>query len=203
MIVGTIGSFLMIALANKNAADDTARLQTLQAEYQKETDAYNEKLQAFFTERFGEAQPYLDRAAVFDAASVTELSHEDILAGTGAEIKEGASFKAFYIGWNPQGEIFDSSFENGAIKSAPFDTSVGVIDGWKQGVVGMNEGGVRLLTIPSSLAYGETGSGEKIPANTPLRFIIFVVPSDAQLPEQPEMPDELYQSLLKQYGQGV
>ena len=98
--------------ANKNAANDTARIQALEVQYQKDTDAYKEKLQAFFTVRFGEAQPYLDRATAFDAASVSELAHEDILAGTGSEVKEGASFKAFYIGWNPQGEIFDSSFEN-------------------------------------------------------------------------------------------
>lgn len=202
MVVGTIGSFAIIALQNKNQATDTARQADLQAEHQANLAKHAEKLQTIFTNLFGDSAPYQERVAEFDANSVTELASEDLKAGEGAEIKEGGSFKAFYIGWGPDGKIFDSSFENNKVKTSPFDTSVGVIDGWKQGAVGMREGGVRLLTIPSALAYGETGSGESIPPNTPLKFILFVVPSDTELPEEPQMSDELYQSLMRQYGQG-
>ena len=47
-----------------------------------------------------------------------------------------------------------------------------VIQGWDQGVVGMREGGRRLLKIPSDLAYGEAGSGTSIGPNTPLVFVV-------------------------------
>ncbi|HSY26871.1 MAG TPA: FKBP-type peptidyl-prolyl cis-trans isomerase, partial [Burkholderiaceae bacterium] len=53
-----------------------------------------------------------------------------------------------------------------------FELGVGqVIAGWDQGLVGMAVGGTRTLIIPSSLAYGATGSGP-IPPNSPLVFTI-------------------------------
>ena len=200
MAVGTIGSFAMIALANKNQATDMEKQQQMQAAYQADVDAYNKKLDGIFKEQFGEVAPYQDKVSEFDAASVTELATEDLKVGDGAELAEGASFKAFYIGWNPSGKVFDSSFEGDTVKAGPIDAGEGVIDGWKKGVAGMHEGGVRLMTIPSDLAYGEAGSGEDIPANTPLRFVVFVLPANLELPEQPEMPQALYESLVRQYG---
>ena len=48
--------------------------------------------------------------------------------------------------------------------------------GWYDGVEGMKIGGVREVTIPAGLAYGETGSGEDIPPNTPIKFLIMAIP---------------------------
>ena len=56
----------------------------------------------------------------------------------------------------------------------------------------MNVGGIRELTIPSDLAYGETGSGDDIPANTPIKFVMMVIPTPETI-EQPEIPTELLQ----------
>ena len=71
---------------------------------------------------------------------------------------------------------------------APFTASPGqVIKGWSNGVVGMKVGGVRELTIPSEQGYGATGSGASIPPNTPLKFVMMVIPT----PEQVEVPQEL------------
>lgn len=65
-----------------------------------------------------------------------------------------------------------------------------MIKGWSQGVIGMKIGGVRELTIPYDLAYGETGSGDKIPANTPLKFVIMLIEQPETI-VQPEPSDEL------------
>jgi len=91
-------------------------------------------------------------------ADVTELKVEDIKVGTGAEAKTGDNVTVHYSGWLVDGTKFDSSVDSGQ----PFTFGVGkgeVIAGWDQGVEGMKVGGVRRLTIPASLGYGDEGAG--------------------------------------------
>jgi len=54
------------------------------------------------------------------------------------------------------GKVFDSSIERGVPATFPLN---GVIDGWKEGMQLVGEGGHIKLWIPSNLAYGEYGSG--------------------------------------------
>lgn len=100
---------------------------------------------------------------------ITELKIEDIVAGTGAEVKSGDTVVINYKGTLLDGTQFDSSYDRGV----PFETKIGigaVIKGWDVGVLGMKVGGKRKLTIPSSMAYGEQGAGGVIPPNSPLIF---------------------------------
>jgi FKBP-type peptidyl-prolyl cis-trans isomerase FkpA len=101
--------------------------------------------------------------------SVTELKLEDVKVGTGDDAVAGKSVTVHYTGWLTNGTKFDSSKDRGQ----PFTFQLGagqVIRGWDQGVAGMKVGGVRKLTIPSSLAYGENGAGGVIPPNATLVF---------------------------------
>jgi FKBP-type peptidyl-prolyl cis-trans isomerase 2 len=41
--------------------------------------------------------------------------------------------------------------------------------GWDEGIVGMQVGGERKLTVPPNMAYGKEGSGP-IPKNTTITF---------------------------------
>ena len=47
-----------------------------------------------------------------------------------------------------------------------------MIQGWEKGLVGMKEGGRRLLVIPPDLGYGARGSPPKIKPNETLLFVI-------------------------------
>lgn len=100
----------------------------------------------------------------------TSLSTRDLVVGTGATVAAGAEVTVNYIGATcTTGKIFDSSYSRGA--PATFSLSQ-VIQGWQQGIPGMQVGGRRLLGIPSSHAYGQAGSGELIGANEPLWFVV-------------------------------
>ncbi len=194
MLVGTVGSFIAIVLANSNQKTDQARANELLAVYQKESEEYQKKVDAQTAELsdqyFDTFNQFSTRPAAFDAAGVTELKTTDLIVGTGDTITANSSFTAYYIGWNPTGKVFDSSIDGDSLKAPLAVTPGGVIEGWTKGVEGMKVGGVRELTIPSSLAYGESGSGEDIPANTPIKFIVMIIPTPEVI-EQPQPSAEL------------
>jgi len=102
-----------------------------------------------------------------------EFAQTDLRVGTGTAASNGRTLTVAYTGWlfdparpDQKGTQFDSgtafSFTLGAGR---------VIRGWDQGVLGMQVGGLRRLTIPPELAYGSTGSGP-IPPNASLVFDI-------------------------------
>lgn len=100
-----------------------------------------------------------------------DLIKEDLVVGTGAEAKDGDKVKVHYTGRLLKTNfVFDSS-----VGKKPFEFTIGaggVIKGWDQGVFGMKVGGKRKLTIPSKLAYGDTGQPPKIPGKATLVFDI-------------------------------
>lgn len=106
------------------------------------------------------------------AGDVTELSTVDITVGEGAEVVAGDCIVANYHGVLADGSVFDSSFERGG--PARFSL-LRVIKGWQQGIPGMREGGVRVLTIPSDLAYGPAGNAPLIGPDADLVFVVELV----------------------------
>lgn len=200
MAVGTIGSFLAIVLSTQNQKSDQARLAELTAQYQSDYSAYQAKVDAQAAELsaqyFDEFNKYATRPGAFDKASVTELKKEDLKIGDGADITSESTFTAYYIGWNPDGKVFDGSIDGSKLKAPITATPGGVITGWTEGVAGMKIGGVRELSIPADKAYGETGSGENIPPNTPIKFVIMIIPTPETI-VAPEPSEEL----LKLYEQ--
>ena len=95
--------------------------------------------------------------------------------------------KVLYTGWLKDGTEFDKNDD----RENPFAFTLGegqVIKGWDEGVQGMTPGGKRKLIIPAELGYGEAGSGEKIPPNSPLIFdveLIEVVAKEEPAKEEP------------------
>jgi FKBP-type peptidyl-prolyl cis-trans isomerase len=102
------------------------------------------------------------------------FSQSDLRPGTGATAASGQTLSVNYTGWffdaskaDQKGLIFDS---NRGKEAFTFTLGVGaVIDGWDQGLTGMQVGGIRRLVIPPSLAYGASRRGS-IPPNTTLLF---------------------------------
>jgi FKBP-type peptidyl-prolyl cis-trans isomerase len=181
MMIGTIGSFAVMILANDNTKIDQATLKKQQeqaaANYQKQIDDQQKAAAGLSDTYYPTFSQYKDTAVAFDASSIkSNVVKTDLKVGDGADIASGTNYQAYYIGWNPKGKVFDSSFDGAKLK-APIDTSTsgGLIVGWEQGVIGMKVGGIREIDIPSELAYGEKGSGDSIPPNTPIKFIIMII----------------------------
>jgi peptidylprolyl isomerase len=102
----------------------------------------------------------------------TKLEIKELVPGTGAVAKAGASVSVNYVGvLFSNGKVFDASWK----RHEPFSFTLGqgqVIPGWDQGVAGMKVGGRRELIIPAALAYGKQGRPPTIPANSPLVFVV-------------------------------
>lgn len=108
------------------------------------------------------------------------LKWADLTVGTGKEAVNGSPVVSHYTLWfadehGKKGERFQSSKDpNPRTGTAePFPFTVGdsrLIKGWNEGMIGMKEGGTRLLVIPPEIGYGKGGG--PIPANTTLIFEI-------------------------------
>jgi len=110
----------------------------------------------------------------------TTLEITDIAVGTGPQAATGDAVIVHYVGVRTaDGAEFDNSFDRGK----PLEVTLGaggVIDGWEQGLVGIQQGGRRQLDIPAELAYGDSPPGGGIIA--PGDALSFIVVAVAVLP---------------------
>lgn len=108
--------------------------------------------------------------SVDGVAAPTALVSQDLIKGTGAEVKETDTLTVNYVGVNLVGGTkFDSSFDRGEPASFPL---TGVIPGWTQGLAGKTVGSRVLLVVPKDLAYGDAGQGE---AKGDLVFVVDIL----------------------------
>ncbi|WP_040775686.1 FKBP-type peptidyl-prolyl cis-trans isomerase [Nocardia pneumoniae] len=88
-----------------------------------------------------------------------QLIVKDLSTGSGPGAVAGQQLTMNYalVTWSDK-KTLDSSFDRGK----PFQLTLGagqVIDGWDQGLVGVQEGSRRLLIVPPELGYGAGGRG--------------------------------------------
>lgn len=123
-----------------------------------------------------------------------DLESEVLIQGEGEEVEPGDEVWVNYKGitWD-EGEVFDSSWENGVPIDFPLD---GVIEGWTEGLPGHTVGSRVLMVIPADQAYGPTeledGSENESPlAGETLVFVVDILAAnEAPEPEpMPEMPE--------------
>ncbi len=123
------------------------------------------------------AETPVDRPTVdsLPTVPVTELGVTVIEPGSGPEAVEGDTVVVDYTGVrSADGTEFDNSYDRGQpLSVAPLGSS-GTIEGWDQGLVGVQAGSTVQLDIPSELAYGDQPQGDIIQAGDDLTFLIEV-----------------------------
>lgn len=207
MLLSTFALYASIVLSSNGSsssaetsaltAEEEARYQELLAEYQDKVNAQASELSSKY---FDEFATFKSRVKSFNAADVTDVTWTDLKVGDGEEVnsEDFVEYSAYYIGWLSDETVFDSSFDDASKPTAlnsPLAGTTEMIQGWKDGIQGMKIGGVREISIPSALGYGDQDQGS-IPANSPLRFVVMLIPRVDEV----EVPDELNNLYLKSMG---
>ena len=203
MLVSTFALYAGIVLnygrsstSNNLTSEEQARYDELLAEYNADVEKQADELSAKYYNTFKE---YKSQVKAFNAAGVDNLKTEDLKVGTGRAISgtEDVDYSAYYIGWLSDETVFDSSFDdfNSPTKlKSPLGGTTGLIEGWKQGIKGMKIGGVRVISIPSALGYGDTDQGN-IPANSPLKFVVMLIDKVNDVEMSSELMNLYYKSM--------
>ena len=182
-----IASYAAIVMGKKNSGDTTstsddpliAKYETPYNEVRREVQESTKSYFDEFIQHKGEVVAYNETAA-----NANGVATRDITEGTGRTLgADDTDYLAFYVGWCADESIFDSSY-NSNTKPTAFSTildpSMGLIEGWGIGVEGMKLGGIREVTVPGELAYGESREicGG---TNKPLKFMIMAVANEGGL----------------------
>ncbi|MEO6157487.1 MAG: FKBP-type peptidyl-prolyl cis-trans isomerase [Ilumatobacteraceae bacterium] len=106
----------------------------------------------------------------------TKLVSTTLTPGTGPAAKAGDTVIVNYIGVrSADGTEIDNSYDTGK----PFPVAnlgkAQVIEGWNQGLIGVQHGERLQLDIPADLAYGDQGSGPVIKPGDALTFVFDIV----------------------------
>jgi FKBP-type peptidyl-prolyl cis-trans isomerase FkpA len=112
----------------------------------------------------GVAAALLAAGGIAWAALPPSVHVDTVVAGKGASPTMADVALINYKGTLPDGKVFDQA----QFTPMPLD---GVVPGFSKALLQMQKGGKYKVVIPSSLAYGEKGSGP-IPPNTDLTFEI-------------------------------
>ena len=209
ILVGSmIASYALIIMNGSKSQGNTSDNKISDAKKQEYTTAYYDEL-AQFTDAtkadFDKFIAYKSEIKAFNEESANEadtVQKKELVEGTGETVKEdGSNYLAYYVGYCADESIFDSTLddqEDPTGFSKTLDPSLGMIEGWTKGVEGMKIGGIRRITIPGPLAYGDSMEicGGK---NKPLRFLVMAVAKDGALADMSAKLDDAY--MRYQYAQ--
>lgn len=107
--------------------------------------------------------------------SVDKLVTQTLIKGSGKTLTDSDTAVVKYTGWLTNGKQFDSSWDKNTTFDADLSASGQIISGWKQGLIGQTVGSQVLLVIPPDQGYGADGSGDTIPGNSTLVFVIDIL----------------------------
>lgn len=168
-----------------------AEMEAMRKKQMEEQEAMMKQREAMAKELQPLEQPAIDKYVAENKIKVkptaSGLYFIETKKGSGASPKETDMVKVHYTGKLLDGTIFDSSVERG--EPAVFQLNQ-VIRGWTEALQLMKVGGKATLLLPSSLAYGPNGAGERIAPYSALVFDVELIdiqaaPQEAAMPAMP------------------
>ncbi|MBQ2672483.1 FKBP-type peptidyl-prolyl cis-trans isomerase [Candidatus Saccharibacteria bacterium] len=201
LMLGSIiaGYAAIILNGGSSTSTDSGVDEAKVAEYQAAYDEVQAKFIEATRDDYNKFIAYKGEIKAYNETSANEggLQTRDLYKGSGDKITDDTEYLAYYVGWCADESVFDSSFDNNDNPTAftkILDASVGMIEGWTQGVKGMHLDGVREITVPGELAYGDSMEicGGK---NKPLKFIVMAKAKEEPLKSLAEEIDTAYMRL--------
>jgi peptidylprolyl isomerase len=177
-----VGAILFAACGSDDASSDTSdpagTVQTTDDTATDDTATDDTATDDTGTDGTAAEETPVDRPVVdsLPTVPVTELGVTVIEPGSGPEAAEGDTVIVDYTGVrSADGTEFDNSYDSGQpFPVAPLGDS-GTVEGFDQGLVGVQAGSTVQLDIPSELAYGDQPpSGDVIKAGDDLTFLVEV-----------------------------
>lgn len=218
LLGASLAAYIAIIMSGPNPSSnndtpkvDEAKVAELNAKYEEKSAEYDKLASKYSDKYFEKLKNYRSEVKGYNATTINEqtaVSTKDIKVGSGETITSSTSgYGAFYIGWCADESVFDSSFDDyenpSKLRTPLIVESEGLIEGWYLGVDGMKLGGTRVVSIPSSLAYGES---QEIcgGTNSPLKFLIMPIEIDDELKALSKEMNDIYMELVyAQYGMEV
>ena len=207
MVGSIIASYAAIVINGNKGSSGSTDSGVSEEKIAQYSEEYTEKLATFkqaSANDFAKFVTYKSKVKAYNetAANSGGVQTRDLLKGEGRKLTEDdTDYLAYYVGWCADETVFDSSLDNVSNPTAfdkALDASLGMIEGWNAGVIGMRLGGVREVTVPGELAYGSSmeicGGYDK-----PLRFLVMAVEKVDPLKTAAEELDTAYLKLQYAY----
>lgn len=194
MLGSIIASYIAIVInGNKSNTDANGEAGKISeektAEYQADYEAKLAEFEEATKSDFNELVKYKSEVKAYNetTANTNGVQSRDLKEGNGRELADDDSnYMAYYIGVCADGSIFESSFDNSDNPTRISEyglldlSQMSLIEGWYMGMADAKIGGVREITVPGELAYGDS---KEIcgGTNKPLKFIILSKENDSNL----------------------
>ncbi|MBR2587053.1 FKBP-type peptidyl-prolyl cis-trans isomerase [Candidatus Saccharibacteria bacterium] len=204
LVGSSIVAYVLIVMGNGTIDYSKMTLSQLETAYSEKTAELEAEATSLSEKYFEDFKSYKKNVKAYNSTTANSggVLSTDLKEGDGEEVTT-SNYAAYYIGWCHDEEIFDSSFDNfdepTALKAPIIVSPNSLIEGWYAGVSGMKLGGVREITVPGSLAYGDTYEicGAK---NSPLKFIIMAVEKSENLEKINSALNDIYTALSSAYA---
>jgi FKBP-type peptidyl-prolyl cis-trans isomerase FkpA len=131
-------------------------------EYIQELEKYTNIVEDRDIEESRKLAVYIDTCQTLYYQAPNSMYYLPIRQGTGECTTYGDMVKINYKGYFLNGKQFESTYERGQPLEFRFGDEGQVIKGFKTALTLMNEGAQTKFIIPSSLAFGESGSSSNI-----------------------------------------
>ncbi|HEY9033757.1 MAG TPA: FKBP-type peptidyl-prolyl cis-trans isomerase [Pseudomonadales bacterium] len=173
---------------NESALSQEEIMAAMQGFQQQQMEKQQAEQEAAASTNKAEAEKFFAENGKKDGVKTTESGLQyKVISASGSDKKPGLddTVVVHYRGTLLNGEEFDSSYSRN--KPATFGLSH-VIPGWTEGLQLMNVGDKYELYIPSELAYGAGGAGNKIGPHQALKFEVELL--DVVDDTEPKSPAE-------------